>query len=89
MSFHKRHISDEQVIDIYRSQGCQAVIDWYTKGVDALILSGKLTERVENMLPLLSTSNKLNCCPRRVAETRTVWEQRAKISGDPANSLDC
>ena len=71
MSFHKRHISDEQVIDIYRSQGCQAVIDWYTKGVDALILSGKLTERVENMLPLLSTSNKT-----------AIWNQISEMISD-------
>jgi hypothetical protein len=57
MSFHKRYINDEQVINIYRSQGCQAVIDWYTKGADVLILSGKLAERVDGMLPLLSSLN--------------------------------
>ena len=50
MGFHKRYIDDEQVIDIYRKYGCQAVIDWYQKGVDALILSGELTETVHTML---------------------------------------
>jgi len=71
MSFHKRYISDEQVIDIYRSQGCQAVIDWYTKGVDALILSGKLAERVDNMLPLLSSLNKT-----------AIWNQISEMISD-------
>ena len=53
MGFHKRYIDDEQVIDIYRTNGCQAVIDWYTKGVDALILSGDLSERVHTALNIL------------------------------------
>ena len=54
MGFHKRYIDDEQVIDIYRKNGCQAVIDWYTKGVDALILSGDLSERVNTALNILT-----------------------------------
>tara|TARA_Y100001937_G_scaffold116251_1_gene168009 strand:+ start:1147 stop:1386 length:240 start_codon:yes stop_codon:yes gene_type:complete len=54
MGFHKRYIDDEQVIDIYRTNGCQAVIDWYTKGVDALILSGDLSERVHTALNILT-----------------------------------
>ena len=54
MGFHKRYIDDDQVIDIYRSQGNQAVIDWYTKGVDALILSGDLSERVHTALNILT-----------------------------------
>ena len=53
MGFHKRYIDDEQIIDIYRKNGCQAVIDWFTKGVDALILSGNLSERVERALCIL------------------------------------
>ena len=53
MGFHKRYIDDDQVIDIYRREGCQAVIDWFTKGVDALILSGDLTERVATALNIL------------------------------------
>ena len=53
MGFHKRYIDDDQIIDIYRREGCQAVIDWFTKGVDALILSGDLTERVATALNIL------------------------------------
>jgi hypothetical protein len=50
VGFHKRYIDDEQVIDIYRAQGNQGVIDWYTKGVDALITSGDLSAYVEEII---------------------------------------
>ncbi len=50
MGFHKRYIDDEQVIDIYREQGNQGVMDWYTRGVDALITSGDLSEQVEEII---------------------------------------
>jgi hypothetical protein len=53
MGFHKRYIDDEQVIDIYRKNGCQAVIDWYTKGVDAVITSGKLSSEVNDLMNIL------------------------------------
>ena len=55
MGFHKRYINDDQVIDIYRREGCQAVIDWFINGVDALILSGDLTEKIASSLNILST----------------------------------
>ena len=53
MGFHKRYIDDEQVINIYRTNGCQAVIDWYTKGADAVILSGDLSQTVHTLLNIL------------------------------------
>jgi len=53
MGFHKRYIDDEQVIDIYRKNGCQAVIDWFTKGADATILSGPLSEKISMMMNIL------------------------------------
>ena len=54
MGFHKRYIDDDQIIDIYRREGCQAVIDWFTKGADALILSGELSDRVATALNILT-----------------------------------
>ena len=54
MGFHKRYIDDDQIIDIYRREGCQAVIDWFTKGADALILSGDLSDRVATALNILT-----------------------------------
>ena len=54
MGFHKRYIDDDQIIAIYRREGCQAVIDWFTKGADALILSGDLSDRVATALNILT-----------------------------------
>ena len=53
MGFHKRYIDDEQIIRIYQNEGCQAVIDWFSKGVDAVILSGELAETVHTMMNIL------------------------------------
>ena len=55
MSFHKRHVNDDQVIQMYTDQGAQAVINWFTIGVDALVIGGKLSEQVEEII----YSNKL------------------------------
>jgi len=62
MGFHKRYIDDAQVIELYRSQGNQAVIDLYTKGVDAIITKGDLAEHVLDMLEigLLTDVDKWN-----------------------------
>ena len=62
MGFHKRYITDDQVIEIYRTQGNQAVIDWYTKGVDAVVTSGDLSEHVHDILSigLLTEPDKWN-----------------------------
>ena len=53
MGFHKRYINDAQIISIYRKSGCQAVIDWFTKGSDAIITSGVLAEEVGLLLNIL------------------------------------
>jgi len=62
MGFHKRYINDDQVIDTYRRQGNQAVIDLYTKGVDAVITSGELSEHILDILDigLLTQIDKWN-----------------------------
>jgi len=62
MGFHKRYINDDQVIELYRSSGNQAVIDLYTKGVDAVITAGDLSEHVYDLLTigLLTDVDKWN-----------------------------
>jgi len=62
MGFHKRYIDDDQVIDMYRRHGCQEVIDWYTKGADAIITSGDLSEHIQDLLNigLLTSIDKWN-----------------------------
>ena len=53
MGFHKRYINDGQIINIYRKNGCQAVIDWFIRGTDAVITSGALAEEVSHLLNIL------------------------------------
>jgi len=50
MGFHKRYIDDEQVINIYRGQGTDSVIDWFIKGVDALVTNGDLSMGITDIL---------------------------------------
>jgi len=57
MGFHKRYINDGQIINIYRKNGCQAVIDWFTRGADAIITSGVLAEEVNHLLNILPHDN--------------------------------
>ena len=67
MGFHKRYIDDDQVIRIYRTEGCQAVIDWYQKGNDAVILSGELSETVHTLLNILEHDHERGW--NRISET--------------------
>ena len=67
MGFHKRYISDEQIIDIYRSNGCQAVIDWFTKGVDVVIISGELAYEVNDLMNILQVDKTRGF--NRISET--------------------
>jgi hypothetical protein len=71
MGFHKRYIDDDQVIDIYRTQGNQAVIDWFTKGVDAVITSGPLSEHISDILNigLLTDTDKWNKISELISES--------------------
>jgi len=50
MALSKRYVDDEIVIETFRSSGCQAVIDMYTKGVDVLIASGELSSKIDELI---------------------------------------
>jgi hypothetical protein len=50
MGLNKRYVDDEIVIETFRSNGCQAVIDMYTKGVDILIASGNLATKIDKLV---------------------------------------
>ena len=50
MGFHKRHINNQQVIDLYKSGGVVNVIKWYTGKVDALILETGLASNINSIL---------------------------------------
>jgi hypothetical protein len=78
MGFHKRYIDDEQIIDIYRKNGCQAVIDWFTKGVDAVILSGPLAETVNDLMNILEHDKERGW--NRISETIANASMKRKFS---------
>ena len=70
MGFHKRYIDDDQIINLYREQGNQAVIDLYSKGVDAVITSGELSEHILDILEigLLTETDKWNKISELISE---------------------
>jgi len=50
MGFHRRHIDNEQVIEMFRAEGIEKVRDWYTKGVDALVTESGLASDISDLL---------------------------------------
>lgn len=53
MGFHRRYISNEQVIDVFKASGINGIKSLYTRGVDALILEngvGGLASEIDNIL---------------------------------------
>ena len=52
MSFHRRHIDNNQVITLYREGGIDRVKDWYTKGADALVTESGLASLVTDILDI-------------------------------------
>ena len=55
MGVHKRHISNNQTLDIYNEQGIEGVKNWYTSGVDILITEEGLSSTISDLL--LTTEN--------------------------------
>ena len=60
MGFHRRHIDNEQIIDMYRREGMQKVYDWYTKGVDALVTETGLASDVGDLIGTKDDWNKMS-----------------------------
>jgi hypothetical protein len=50
MGFHKRYISNEQVIRLFNDGGVQRIIQWYTRGADAVITETGLASKVSTIL---------------------------------------
>jgi hypothetical protein len=50
MGFHKRRVDNDQVIRLYEDGGVQRIIDWYTKGVDAIMTEAGLATGVSSVL---------------------------------------
>ena len=60
MGFHKRYITNDQIIEMYSREGMQKVYDWYTKGVDALITESGLASDVADLIGKKDDWNKMS-----------------------------
>tara|TARA_R110000824_G_scaffold121312_5_gene277389 strand:+ start:418 stop:636 length:219 start_codon:yes stop_codon:yes gene_type:complete len=60
MGFHKRHINNDQVIEMYRREGMQKVYDWYTKGTDALVTEVGLASDVMELIGKKNDWNEMS-----------------------------
>ena len=60
MSFHRRHIDNNQVITLYREGGINRVKDWYTKGADALVTESGLASLVTDLMGIIVTIQTFN-----------------------------
>jgi len=50
MGFHRRHIDNKQVVELFREGGIERVKDWYTRGVDALVTETGLASDISDLL---------------------------------------
>ena len=91
MGFHKRYIDDEQIIEMYRRDGNQAVIDWLSKGVDSIITSGELSADILDILDLtlMTKTEKWNkisyvrqVCNAAIEERRSSKELGSSLEVD-------
>ena len=60
MGFHKRYITNDQIIEMYSREGMQRVYDWYTKGVDALITESGLASDIADLIGKKDDWNKMS-----------------------------
>jgi hypothetical protein len=63
MGFNKRHIGNDQVIEIYQNDGIKGVQNWYTQGVDTLVLETGIASEIDDVLSLacgITISDKWN-----------------------------
>ena len=50
MGFHRRHISNDQVIEIYEKNGMLKVYEWYTNGADALVTEHGIASQIQDRI---------------------------------------
>ena len=58
MGFHRRHISNDQVIKIYQRDGVDGVKDWYTKGFNTLVTESGLASLITDILDIVGVSDE-------------------------------
>jgi hypothetical protein len=50
MSFHKRYISNEQVIRLFNDGGVDRIIQWYTQGADTIITESGIACEISDIV---------------------------------------
>ena len=58
MGFHRRHISNDQVIKMYQQDGIEGVKDWYTKGFTAIVTESGLASLITDILDIVGISDE-------------------------------
>ena len=79
MALSKRYVDDEIVIETFRSSGCQAVIDMYTKGVDVLIASGELSSKIDELIKHSNLDNIKDYNKISTTIARSSYKKRMEI----------
>ena len=75
MGFHKRYITDNRVIEVFKERGYQGIVNYDTKGVDAIITSGDLSEHVYDILHL----NLLSTLDKKTKISKLILQASQKI----------
>jgi hypothetical protein len=50
MGFHRRHITNSLIIEVYKSEGVSSVTRLFTSGADAFVLENGLAVEVKNII---------------------------------------
>jgi hypothetical protein len=50
MGFHRRHITNSLIIEVYKSEGVSSVTRLFTSGADSLILESGLAAEVRDII---------------------------------------
>jgi hypothetical protein len=72
MGFHKRHISNDQILQMYLTEGMQKVYDWYTKGVDTLVTEVGLASDVGD---LIGEENDWNQMSKLIFDELSIYQK--------------
>ena len=59
MGYHRRHISNSQVIELYQEEGVTAIINMYTKGCDTVITEGGVSSDISGILGRFKKPDKI------------------------------
>lgn len=50
MGYHKRFITNKQIVKIFNSGGVKKVIEWYTQGADSVVTESGISSDISDLL---------------------------------------